>query len=504
MVKTNDFDLTQFLNIFWKRKAYVIAVFVVVFPLVVYLAKTLPDVYQSRTLIMIRPQKLPASYVNSTVTMGIQERIRTITEELLSRTRLEEIVKQFNLYPPSGQGVTMLGRASQLRKNILVDTRNRENTFRLAFESQSPQKAQQVAARLGSIFIEENLKLREQRAVGTTEFIKTEAERLLKEVERQEAEVNIYKAKNRYELPEQLQTNLNSLENLRGEVQSNLLRLSSLEERKGRLEKQLVELEQGKAREGDGNGELGINLPHAQRIENLKTQLGLLLSQYSEKHPDIRRLKQQIQVLEAQEGFEGSDSTENPVKKILLKQTDNLTREINAVQTANEKLKQKIAIYHSRIDNTPLRSIELSKITRTYGITLTKYQDLLGKSLESQLSENMEKKQKSEQFQVIDAANLPGTPVRPNRLRLILMGFVVALGGGLGLVYLLEMLNQSFKNGNDLSDYVGLPLLASIPLITTRATVLQRRRQQALLVLGSVASLAAGLVAIRVYVQYFA
>jgi len=504
MVKENNFDPAQLLNIFWRGKEYVIAVFVVVFALFLYLAKNLPDVYESRTLIMIRPQKLPSSYVNSTVTGSVQERINTIIEEIMSRTRLEGIVREFNLYPPSGQGMTMLARTSQLRKNIRVDTRRRDNTFRLSFESEHPHKAQQVTARLTSIFIEENLKLREQRAAGTTEFINAEAERLRKEVERQEAEVNLYKAKNRYDLPEQLRANLSALANLRSESQNNLLRLSSLEERKATLEKQLIEVEQRRAKEGDGNGELDGNLPHAKRIDNMKTRLGLLLSQYSEKHPDILRLKQQIRVLEAVPATEETETSENPLKQMLQKQIENLAGKIQSIQTANDKLLRNIDLYQKRVDNTPLRSIELSKITRTYSITLRKYQDLLGKSLESQLAENMEKKQKAEQFQVIDAANLPGTPVRPNRLRIILMGLVAALGGGLGLAYLLEMLNNSFKSGDDLSEYVSLPLLASIPVITTRGSVLHKRRQQALLALASVGAFAVGLVGVRLYVQYFA
>jgi len=520
MVKENDFDIVQILNIFWKRKEYVIAVFVVVFPLSVYLAKTLPDVYRSSTLLLITPQKLPASYINSTVTMSIQERIHTITQELLSRTSLEEIVERFDLYLLTGRESSMGERVGKVRKNIQIETpRMRRgmsaSSFRLSFESDSPEMAQQVAAALTSFFIEGNLKIREQRAKETTIFIKAETSRLRKEVEGQEARVNQYRAKYRYELPEQLPANLSRLEQVRRELESNFLRLLALEERKSNLEKQVVDEEkanQSLVATKDGGKE--YLLPQWKRMESLKNQLESLLSRYSDNHPDVIGLKRELHAVEAEEPTQEPKSgkavttvvprKKTPLSLVLSRKIADLDTEIKSVQSNNKILREKIVSYQVRVDNTPARSIELSKISRRYDITVSKYQDLLGKSLESELSENMEKKQKAEQFQVIDTANLPKSPVRPNRFRILLMGLVVGLGGGLGLAYLLAMIDSSFKNGNELSEYVNIPLLASIPVISTRGTVLQKRREQALLVLGSVVGLAAGLVAVRFYVQYLA
>jgi len=468
VVKNNEIDLAQTLNIFWRHKQYVIAVFAVLFPLFIYLAMTLPDVYESSTLILITSQKLPTSYVDSTVTMTIQERVYSISEEILSRTRMEEIIKRFGLYPSAGRGNSVEDRVKKLRKNIQIETLSMgsgevKNSFRLSFQSEIAEKAQQVAAALTSVFIAENLKMREERAAGTTAFIKAEADRLKKEVEEQEARVNIYKAKNQYELPEQLQANLSTLEQLRSELQSNLLRLSTLEDRKANLEKELVDEEKlGKQisnAQGVGKEDL---LPREERVERMKTELDSLLSRYSDKHPDVIDLQREIQALEAEgltaEAESGESDSQTIVRKrspvflMLSKQVADLNTEIRSVRSNNHVLKKRITSYQARIDNTPLRSIELSKITRTYDITLSKYQDLLGKLLDSQLSENMEKKQIAEQFQVIDAANLPGEPVRPNRLRILLMGLVVGLGGGLGLAFLLENLNNSFKSGDDLTD----------------------------------------------------
>jgi capsular polysaccharide biosynthesis protein len=169
---------------------------------------------------------------------------------------------------------------------------------------------------------------------------------------------------------------------------------------------------------------------------------------------------------------------------------------METVRASNEKLRTQIASYQTRIDNTPLRAAEMTNITRNYNITLGKYQDLLRKSLDSELSENMEKKQKAEQFQIIDRANLPQIPVAPNRPRIIILGVILGLGAGLGAAFLLELLNTSFKKTEDLDGYANVPLLVALPIITTRGLVIARRQEQGMLILASAVVLAIGFVLI--------
>jgi hypothetical protein len=158
-----------------------------------------------------------------------------------------------------------------------------------------------------------------------------------------------------------------------------------------------------------------------------------------------------------------------------------------------------MAVIQARVDNTSINGIELSKISRGYEITLRKYQDLLAKSLESELSENMEKKQKGEQFQILDPANYPLKPVRPNRPMILLFGLVAGLGGGIGLAFLWDTLDTSFKRSDELAGYVNIPLLATIPALITRGTVLDERRTQGMLIFASIAVLAVGLVCVRLF-----
>jgi polysaccharide chain length determinant protein (PEP-CTERM system associated) len=496
-----EINISEILNGFYRRKWLILCVFIVTSCLSIYLAAILPKVYRSSTLILVSPQKLPQSFVASTVTMDLNERMQSIIQEILSRTNLEKIVQEFQLYPDGG---IMEDRVANLRASVSIDFR-RSNIFQLSFDSQSPETAKQLSSRLSSLFIEQNLQVREQQAIGTKTFINAEAERLRQELEEQEAEVNRYRAAYRFELPDQLDANLRTVEQLRGELQGSLSRLASLRERKATLEKQLVEVEiagpeivgtkgrEGRASAQDVTGQLR------------KRELDDLLRRYSAKHPDVIRIKNEIAAAEEQAKADASKgslgtlsaSVTSPLAQVLRKQIAGLDSEAVSLQSQGESLRMDVGKYQTRIDNTPVRGIELGKISRTYDITLKKYQDLLAKGLESQLSENMEKKQKGEQFQILDPANFPVKPFKPNRQRIILMGLLGGLAAGFGLAFLWETLDRSFKHSEELNGYIDLPVLATLPAIMTRGAVLDERRAHGLLVLASIGILVVGLVCVR-------
>jgi uncharacterized protein involved in exopolysaccharide biosynthesis len=258
-----------------------------------------------------------------------------------------------------------------------------------------------------------------------------------------------------------------------------------------------------------GDTEVKVNnLPANQKIQLRQKELDSLLIRYSEKHPDVLRLRAEIAAIQreletekekAKKSGGESKTTENPLKQIIEEQIDSLKSSIAAIQTSNADLKSTIAVHQKRVENTPLRGIELSKVTRTYDITLRKYQDLLAKGLESQLSENLEKKQKGEQFQVIDPANLPLAPVKPNRPFILFGGLIAGLVGGLAAAFLWDLLDRSFKNSDDVAGFVDIPVLATIPAIVTRGTVLERRRAQGLLGISTLGLLLVGLILVRLF-----
>jgi polysaccharide chain length determinant protein (PEP-CTERM system associated) len=500
-----DFDVSQILSNLCRRKGLILSVFVVGSSLAVYLAAVLPEVYRSSTLIVVTPQRVPASFVASTVTIDLNERMRSIVQEILSRTQLEKIIQEIDLYPSEPKGA-IEERIGRLRGKVKVELRP-NNIFELSFESESPENAKQVTSRLASLFIDQNLQVREQQAEGTRSFINAEAERLRKELEQQEAIVSQYKVANRYELPDQLDANLRSLDQLRRELEANNQRLAALQERKGVLQKQTVESDIFGI---DLSGGLLLGsesvVPENVQAQMKKKELDSLLQRYSGKHPDVVRVKKEIQALEA-ERKEAIPSRQanptpapsvNPLKQVLQTQVTDIDAEIQVLRSQVERISSQIVVLQARVDNTPSRGIEISKISRGYEITLRKYQDLLGKGLESELSENMEKKLKGQQFEIRDPANFPLKPVRPNRGLIILVGLLAGLGGGVASAFLLDNLDTSFKKSEEINSYANVPLLATLPALITRGTVLEQRRAYGLLVLASIGTLAIGIVCIRI------
>ena len=505
-----DFDIARLLDSLYRRKYFVGCIWGVIFSLSVYTAAILPNIYQSSSLILVVPQRVPSSFVTSTITTDLGERMQSIIQEILSRTQLAQIVQEFNLYPSNKVSSTMEDRVERLRKAIKVELR-RNNVFQLSFESQEREKAQQITARIASLFIEQNLQIRKQQAVGTKSFMNAEADRLRKELEEQETIVNRYKAAHRYELPEQLDSNLRTLEQLRREMEASNVRLTALQERKGILQRQRAEPDVTAVDPVSG----GVLLPSEDGNPDLKLQmrkkeLESLLQKYSSKHPDVIRLKREIEALEGEvreASPKGSSAVPvpvvNPLKKVLHSQIVDIDAEMETLRKQRDQISSQISILQSRVDATPIRAIELSKISRGYEITLKKYQDLLGKTLESELSENMEKKQEGERFQLLDAANFPLKPLRPNRLMIMVIGFLLGLGGGFGLAIVWDNWDTSFRKSDDINAYVNVPVLATIPALLTRGSVIEQRRSQSILVLASVGALVVGAVFVRIFAPMY-
>jgi hypothetical protein len=231
-------------------------------------------------------------------------------------------------------------------------------------------------------------------------------------------------------------------------------------------------------------------------------ELEALLKKYSVNHPDVIRLKREIESAEGETPVKeikpsAPDLTlamGTSLKTMLASQVDDLKTELTALQAKNQVMRTQVTMLQTRVDSSPLRSIELAKITRDYDITLRKYQDLLAKALESELSENMEKKQKGEQFQIVDPANLPQQAVAPNRELILIVGLLLGVGGGIGIAVLFDLLDKSFKSKDDFAHYTNIPVLAVLPAIVTRESILAQRQARAMLILGSFGVLALGIV----------
>jgi polysaccharide chain length determinant protein (PEP-CTERM system associated) len=417
-----------------------------------YLALTLPKEYSATTLIAVQPQRVPDDYVQSLVTTGIESRISTLSQEILSRTNLEKIISKFNLFSePEQQNIFMEDKVGQLRQRIQVSVsrdrgrRGNANAFSITYAGSSPERVSAITNTLASFFIDENLKIREAQALGTSDFLQDELNTMKERLEQTEAALRTYRFQYMGELPDQLDSNLRILDRLQRELAD---KEKGLREAKMRL---VALTEQP----------LNTNKPTSIGYRKLsagqlQSELTRLQSRYTDKHPDIILLKQLIK--EAQSGTPEGES------RAITETRD----EIAETEEAIANLRAEIARYNSRVENAPQREEDLISLQRDYSNLRKSYNDLLNRKLEAEIAVNMERKQKGEQFRVIDPARTPVRPTSPDMQKLLLFAFAAGLGLGAGLCFVLEYLNPVFRRPDEIETFLGIPLIATIPSIYSR------------------------------------
>ncbi len=506
------FNLATALNILKRRLWIAITLFSVVLTATICLVIFLPNVYTAGAFILIEGQQIPSQYVQSTVTSGITSRLHTISQQILSRSQLNNLIKQFNLYEGLRKRVPSDEVIERMRQDISIEIKNTSsgkrrgasNTvgFEVSYTGSNPRKVMMVANTLTSFYIEENLKMRARQATGTSDFLTSELQEIKKKLEKQEQRIAISKKKYLGELPGQLEANLKTLERLQAQMQLVSNNLIRAQERRDTFVRHINQIN------GNTPSSLeGSPTPDslATQINNLNDELAVLKSRFSDKHPDVIRLKHVITSLEVplkngnEEAEPHPDSSSptarpNPVKTRLQDSMLELDTEIKLRKADLEKTRNAIVIYQRRIENTPARELELRLITRDYESTRQHYHSLLKRQEEAKLASSMEQRQKSERFQIIDPAIIPESSVAPNRVRLFLVGlflsFVMAGSG----VFVREKTDTSFHRVEDLQAFTKTPILVSIPRIITKADQWSRRRRQGL----GVAALALLLVAVVV------
>jgi polysaccharide chain length determinant protein (PEP-CTERM system associated) len=479
----NTHDL---LEIGLRRKWYIIVPLVVSILVSFGIYKYIPKIYRATTLILVQPPSVPENYVQPSITDTAINRLNTISQEIMSRTRLEKVIREFNLYADLRKEVSMEERVETMRKAIEVKVQGEKkertrNSFTVSFEGEEPRTVMMVTNKLASLVIEENLKVRELQAGGTSEFISKELMTMADRLKRKEQEIRVYKERNMGQLPQQLDANLRILEQLQQQLRTTSEKIRAAEDRaiilQGQLE-QLKKLEpRGDLLPSQGPLDAPLNRGPAIQLNALKRELASVQTRMKETHPDVIDLKKKIAALESQ--VEDRPDEEGIVVKNLPPPRLNsdterfyrqLTEQYNsalleAKRLAEEEkgLKEQIYLYQSRIEDTPKREQELVLLTRDYDLLKTKYQSLLDKNLQAQMAENLERKQEGEQFKILDLAVLPEKPIKPNRNKILLVGGLLGIALGFGLTWFRETFDQSFRTVSDLEEDLGIPVLATIP-----------------------------------------
>jgi succinoglycan biosynthesis transport protein ExoP len=435
------------------------------------LAFVLPKSYRSSTLIFVDPQKVPEEYVRASVTGSIEDRLSTIRQQLLSRTLLQRTIDEFHLYPDKIGKTTNEEVIEWMRQQITIETvRGRSiDAFTISFVGSDPATTMNVTNKLASLFIGENLKIREQLVEGTTDFLNVELRQLKEKLEAQEQSISGYKQRYMGSLPGQLDANLRTLDRLQLKLQSLNTSLREAESRK-------LLLNQMQAGAGDiplpTTTAPVIRDPRIEQLRTLQRRLGELQAEYTENYPDIATTKEKITQLEAELQIGNSTASENnprentAPRRPSARPADNISpidQEILQLQAEKQSMIQEITEYEKRVEETPKREQELTSLSRDYENTKRSYDILSSKSDNAKISENLEKRQQGEQFRILDPANFPEKPFKPNLPILLVMGLCIGAGIGASLAFIRENLDTSIKKVDELEEQFGLPVLGVIP-----------------------------------------
>jgi succinoglycan biosynthesis transport protein ExoP len=536
----------DYIKIIALRKWWFIISFIVGTSIAFIYSYSLPDLYRSTTLIMVERQKIPESYVQSTITSSIQDRLNTIRQQILRRTNLENIIAQFALDKKSdfvplavqlnqyfldltgidaekllisqklhriNLLVSLEDTVDRLRESVEVSVVGGNNAFTISYSGRDPQTVMDVTNRLATLFIDENLKLREQYAEGTSNFLTSELSGAKYNLEQQEKTLKEFKESHMGSLPEQLDANLRTLDRLQSELQflnndlknaedRRLLYEEQLKEYERQLiEKQLAEKEAGSAHAAPATDvTMDAQIVGLERtLERLMGELTSLRSQFNENYPDILSLKNQIREIEARlakqsAGLQPIEQTSSnqpkklagnslqtppleqrranqtesrrltlPPPQIIKAQLQSVHSDMDLLRERQKRTAALIREYERRVEETFANQQKLVSITRGYEMSQQNYQALLQKLLNAKVAENLERREKGERFRVLDPANLPQKPYKPNRPKLIGFGSLLGIGLGIGFIFLKEHFRPLYRKTEDVHDGINLTALASIP-----------------------------------------
>ncbi|WP_022668883.1 GumC family protein [Desulfospira joergensenii] len=483
----------------------------------VFMTLTSHKTYEASTLILVQPQRVPTNYVQSVVTSTISQRISTISQQILSRSNLEKIIDQFGLFANS-ESMYLEDKIAKMRKKIKVKierARHGAEAFSISFTGSEPQRVMRIANTLASYFMDENLKVREAQAIGTSEFLDSELEKTRKRLEDREQKLAQYRAKYLGGLPDELETNLRTLDRLQQQLIEKNTMLREARNGLNMLEKQIAQSKEIASQSfqdpiGEFEFEEDENFTEAESEKKLavvKNQYDNLLLRYTKKHPDVAKLKKTMEKLEKSieeeknalkeeqisegsnmemETVQDEENTDNEAQNIgamsnfaamqqeaQLKQIKN---EIQKIQSDISAIEKSMKLYQKRVEDTPKRELELQSLKRDYSNIQSVFHSLLGRKLEAELSVNMEKKQKGEQFRILDHARLPEKPISPNVQLFFMVSVVGGAGIGTGIVFLLEILNFSvIRRDEQIEKNLGLNILATIPPLEKSSDRLRRR-----------------------------
>lgn len=465
----------------------------------------LPSRYKSSTTILVEQPTMPQNYVAPNINDDLQSRLASMSEQILSRTRLLLIIHSLHLYEGDQRGLTDDQKIANLRKDIGVELvrdpqRQDISAFTISYSARNPRLAQQVTAQLTQLFISENLKVRQQESEGTTDFLEKQLEDARESLAEQEAKVREFEGGHEGALPTQEQSNLQILAGLTSQLQSEEDALNTAKQQRVYLQALLEQERNSQPRTrpagegGDSSGPTDLASVDAQ-LEKLRSQLADLSSRYTDNYPDVQNTKTQIARLEAarnnliaaskrsRETKQPGDSSivNDPTLTGLAQQTQSQLQanqlEIQNREGAVASLKARIGDYQGRLNAEPATEQQLDDLNRGYEQSKANYDDLLKKKDESEMATSMEEMQQGERFTMLDPPSLPSKPDFPNRLKFCALGLAVGLGLGCLVAGGLEFMDDRLHAEKEIKSLLPIPVISEIPEIVSAADEQRARKK---------------------------
>jgi polysaccharide chain length determinant protein (PEP-CTERM system associated) len=442
-------------------------------------SRLLPNRYTSQADILIEEPTVPTDLVRPVITTGVAERLIGIRQQVLSGTRLEPLIGQFGLFPLEQNQVSTEGLVGKLRgavalipmKPIGDPDSGRLPGFSIRFTWEDPKTAQSVCSAISSMFIEQNLQLREENSEQTTKFFDQQLVEAKAKLDEQDSKLAAFETRFLGHLPEDAQINLNILGGLRSEFDAATQAIAHAQQDKSTGESNLAQqLASWQASQTGQNPDT-----YEEQLAARQTQLAGLQAKYTDDHPDvikakieIESLKQKIAESVAQSNRTASENSDKPSGepsqfRRLRAQIASYDQTIAEKTKQQDRIQQEIKLYEDRVQSTPAIEQQYKEVTRDYQTALELYNDLLKKQAQSTMATYLERHQEAEQFRILDAANLPSSPSYPNRPLFGLGGAGGGLALALGIAFLLELRDTSLRSEKDVELLLQLPVLAMIP-----------------------------------------
>ena len=507
-----EFDIRGYLNVLKRRFPHFLIPAVLLFSGVLAVALTLPKSYLARATILVESQQIPSELARSTVTSAAAERIEVIRQRLMIRSNLLEIVRELNLFPELQNSLSQTQLVQLMRSATNIQQTNPAGpyghnssviSFTVSFEYGDADMAARVANRFVTLILEQNIRSRTERASETKKFFEQRVGDLEKELTKQEALIVKFKSENEAALPD----SLGYRRTLLTDIQS---RLPAVEQKILELEVQLELLKP------NADGVVADDSdPLTQEIEALRRQLNQMKSEYSDRHPAVKRAQSRLAALvkertvPAAERTVAEDGQENgdvPEEEGDVRLADDVKRE--GIERQLASLKEQRSTQLARITQleqslvaTPQVEIALNALNREYEGLETQLADARVKMAEASVGERLEEDRQAERFEVIEHASAPDGPTKPNRKKIVFAGFVFSIAAGVGMVLLFEILDRSIRSARDLQNSLQMRPIAVIPVVHTIADAKSRVRRRLLILLAGVVLACAVAGILHVYYQ---